>query len=120
MNTEGKHVIADLWFETIPDTGDLILTIYAALKVSGMTVLGHVEHCFEPQGFTVLFLLAESHFSMHTFPEHGYLSLDCYTCGEEGDAAAAVEHFIKRTQPTSQLIRTVERGGAPPEWNRAS
>lgn len=45
-------------------------------------VLGEIEHMFEPQGYTFILLLAESHFSIHTFPEDNYVSIDLYTCRE--------------------------------------
>ena len=39
-------------------------------------------HKFEPQGFTLVALLSESHFSFHTFPERGVISFDFFTCGK--------------------------------------
>jgi S-adenosylmethionine decarboxylase proenzyme len=44
------------------------------------TILQRSHHIFQPQGLTVLYLLAESHFSIHTFPEHNYAAIDLYTC----------------------------------------
>ena len=41
----------------------------------------NVAHKFEPQGFTLIALLSESHFSFHTFPERGVISFDFFTCG---------------------------------------
>jgi len=45
-----------------------------------LNVLKEVEQTFLPHGLTVVFILSESPFSMHTYPEHNYLSLDCYVC----------------------------------------
>ena len=39
-------------------------------------------HRFEPQGVTGLALLAESHISIHTWPESGYAAVDVFTCGD--------------------------------------
>jgi len=44
-----------------------------------------LEHVFQPQGYTFLFLLSESHLSVHTFPEKKYISFDLYTCREYVD-----------------------------------
>ena len=49
---------------------------------SGATVLNVARHRFEPQGVTVLILLAESHASIHTWPEHGACAVDVFTCGD--------------------------------------
>jgi S-adenosylmethionine decarboxylase len=44
------------------------------------TILGELEHEFVPQGFSFIFLLSESHLSIHTFPERNHMSFDLYTC----------------------------------------
>ena len=41
-----------------------------------------IHHRFEPQGVTGLALLAESHISIHTWPESGYAAVDVFTCGD--------------------------------------
>ena len=54
-------------------------------KKYNYTVLNRMEHIFEPQGITILYLLSESHISIHTFPERNYAALDIYTCREYED-----------------------------------
>ena len=49
------------------------------------TVLKKSEHVFEPQGCTILYMLSESHISIHTFPEKNYLAFDIYTCRPQLD-----------------------------------
>lgn len=44
------------------------------------TILQKTEHIFEPQGYTILYMLSESHISIHTFPEKEYIAFDLYTC----------------------------------------
>jgi spermidine synthase len=56
--------------------------IHKISKVAKVTVLEISKHKFEPQGFTILALLAESHMSFHTFPEKGIISFDFFTCGK--------------------------------------
>ena len=43
-------------------------------------VLNKTMHKFNPQGFTCIFLLSTSHFSIHTYPEHNKCSIDLYSC----------------------------------------
>lgn len=50
------------------------------LKRSGFEILGFVDHKFEPQGYTALWLLAESHLAIHTFPEHGTMYVEMSSC----------------------------------------
>jgi S-adenosylmethionine decarboxylase len=44
------------------------------------SILQTSEQRFEPQGFSILYLLSESHMSIHTFPEKNYIAFDLYTC----------------------------------------
>lgn len=52
------------------------------LKKSGFGVLSFVEYNFEPQGYTALWLLSESHFAIHTFPEEGKSYIELSSCIE--------------------------------------
>jgi S-adenosylmethionine decarboxylase len=54
-----------------------------AIDLIGATILSRMEHKFDPSGVTVLFLLSESHASIHTYPEHQACFLDVFTCGDQ-------------------------------------
>jgi len=56
--------------------------VYKIAKKAKVTVLKISKHNFEPQGFTLVALLAESHMSFHTFPENNIISFDFFTCGK--------------------------------------
>ena len=80
----GKHLICD--FKEIPSFEIDIKGICKELcSLHNYEILGEVEHVFQPQGYTFLFLLSESHLSVHTFPEKKYISFDLYTCREYVD-----------------------------------
>ncbi|OUC12386.1 MAG: adenosylmethionine decarboxylase [Alkalinema sp. CACIAM 70d] len=53
-----------------------------AINVIGATILSHLEHKFTPEGLSIIFLLSESHASIHTYPEYNACFLDVFTCGE--------------------------------------
>lgn len=53
------------------------------IKASGFTILNFMEHHFEPQGYTAIWLLAESHCALHTFPEQGRSYLELSSCNLE-------------------------------------
>ena len=56
--------------------------IYKIAKSAKVQILNVDSHKFEPQGFTLVALLSESHMSFHTFPERGVISFDFFTCGK--------------------------------------
>lgn len=68
-----------------------------ALREGGMTVLHVHEHSFKPQGYTVLFLLAESHAALHTFPEFKRVYVHIYSCKGIQYAERALALFIQKT-----------------------
>ena len=79
----GEHITLDI----IGTSGEYEPSFYESLvhKIADkakVTVLNISKYKFEPQGFTLVALLAESHISFHTFPEHGIISFDFFTCGK--------------------------------------
>ncbi|PNX46002.1 MAG: adenosylmethionine decarboxylase, partial [Thermoplasmata archaeon M11B2D] len=77
---------------------------------SKMTVVDKLSCYFSPQGETVVWILAESHFTLHTYPEYEYISMDCYTCGEEGNPLAAMEHIIGALGVEKYKMTEIGRG----------
>ena len=80
-----RHVVVD-----VTEAGSRVLDCEALLVASvpdicrrhGATVLGVLSRKFEPQGVTVLVVLAESHASLHTWPETERAYIDVFTCGD--------------------------------------
>jgi S-adenosylmethionine decarboxylase proenzyme len=81
-----------------------------ALKQAGATVCEVIAKRFDPQGVTVLALLSESHASLHTYPEHGSLFADVFTCGPHADPRQAVALLGEALGATQTQVRTVHRG----------
>ena len=87
--SSGKHLICDFknienkeLLKSIDHLKDMCKTI---CKIHDFSILQECEHVFTPIGCTCLFLLSESHLSVHTFPEKNYISFDLYTCREYSD-----------------------------------
>ena len=95
----GHHVLISLYgisFSALNDILGIREAFEKAVSACGATVLNRFSHQFVPQGVTVVYALAESHISIHTFPENGCCAIDVYTCGDMNTNAAAqvfVEHF---------------------------
>ena len=64
------------------DTYVLIPKLREILRKSEYNVLNFIEHSFVPQGYTCLWLLAESHLALHTFPEEGKSYIELSSCNE--------------------------------------
>ena len=81
----GRHCILELYqcdHAKLNDEAFIRTTITSSAKIAGATLINLVTHSFNPQGVTGLALLAESHISIHTWPEIGYAAIDVFTCGE--------------------------------------
>lgn len=81
-----------------------------AAEKSGATVITSKIRKFEPQGISAFVLLAESHISIHTYPEKGFAAIDCYTCGEAVDPTRAVQYLIEQLKPTQTHSKLLQRG----------
>jgi S-adenosylmethionine decarboxylase len=85
----GKHLICDFKNienkELLNSIGHLKDMCKIICKTHDFEILQECEHVFTPIGCTFLFLLSESHLSVHTFPEKNYISFDLYTCREYSD-----------------------------------
>ena len=79
-----------------------------AVEAMGATVLHKFSHQFSPQGVTIVYALAESHISCHSFPEKGSVALDCYTCGSM-DPKTGMEILIGFFKPTEISMREIAR-----------
>lgn len=88
-NSSGKHMICDMKdiknVQLLNDPQKIKEILNTICTKYNYTILQTTEHIFEPQGFTILYLLSESHISIHTFPERNYFALDIYTCREYED-----------------------------------
>lgn len=86
-----------------------------AAKAAKATLLHETSHRFEPQGVTALGLLAESHISVHTWPELGYAAADVFTCGEHTLPEAACHLLVERLEATRFELRRLSRGVESPQ-----
>lgn len=112
METLGRHVIAELWGCKTHLLDNLEMTekimVDAAIE-AGADIREVTFHKFNPQGISGVVVISESHLTIHTFPEHGYASVDVYTCGETIDpnvaARAIAEYFQAETIDSIEIPR---------------
>ena len=100
----------------LDDSVGLEALLVRAAEAVGATVLSRHHHAFKPQGATAVVVLAESHVSIHTWPEWGGATLDAYTCGA-ADPERLIDLVIEGLAPTNIRRATVPRvvPGGPDE-----
>ncbi|MBI4706825.1 MAG: adenosylmethionine decarboxylase [Candidatus Omnitrophica bacterium] len=94
----------------IEDAEELENILYQAAFAANNTPLKAVVHKFPVQGITGVILLAESHISIHTWPEHDYVAVDIFTCGEKTQPLKALEYLKKKFLPEKVKFEEVRRG----------
>ena len=112
----GRHFLAtyyDCETAALADHAALGAALASAARAAGAKVLGRVEHVFTPAGYSAVLLLAESHASIHTYPETGSCFVDFFTCGADADAAAFDAAIEQALAPRRAERRTIARGAAP-------
>ncbi|HXG12426.1 MAG TPA: adenosylmethionine decarboxylase [Gemmataceae bacterium] len=109
----GKHLLADFYGIAAArlDAADLLAEcLLTAARCCGLTPLAPpLLHRFPAGGVTGVLLLAESHIALHTYPEHGYLALDIFSCGP-GDPQEALACFRRVLQPARESVTCTSRG----------
>ena len=107
----GTHLIIDLWgCEGIDDLAHVDATMRACVEAAGATLLHiHLHHFTPNDGISGVAVLAESHISIHSWPEIGYAALDVFMCGD-ADPFKAVEVLKARFAPTRVEVGEHRRG----------
>ena len=111
--TLGMHLLVEL-NECDPALLDDMALVKRALldaaHSAGATIVGEVFHKFSPVGVTGIVCIAESHISIHTWPEHAYAAVDIFTCGEGFKPHMAVRLIAETLQSRHCNIMEVQRG----------
>ena len=107
----GKHFILNLYecpFELLDDKEFIRMLLYRATTEWKATLLYLAVHKFDPQGVTGIAMLAESHISIHTWPEKGQAAVDIYTCGD-CDPQLGCDFIISELKSGRNTLQVVER-----------
>ena len=113
MNALGKHLLVELndcKHAPLNDLEFIREIMLLAARASGATVLGESFHQFAPQGVSGVIIIAESHLTIHTWPEHGYAAADIFTCGTTVQPEKGAEVIIQKLKPKSHVVISMNRG----------
>tara|TARA_Y100001968_G_scaffold63368_1_gene54154 strand:+ start:1176 stop:1643 length:468 start_codon:yes stop_codon:yes gene_type:complete len=108
----GRHCILELYQcdqAKLNDEAFVRTTITSSAKITGATLINLVTHSFKPQGVTGLALLAESHISIHTWPEIGYAAIDVFTCGDHTMPEKACKLLFKEFSARNFSFKNIDR-----------
>ncbi len=120
MDTMGRHVISELWgcnTEKLNDMKFIEETFVDAALRSGAEVREVAFHKFAPHGVSGVVIISESHLTIHSFPEHGYASIDVYTCGDRIDPNVAANFIAEALEADTRENVELPRGMGPIQVN---
>jgi S-adenosylmethionine decarboxylase len=113
MKSLGKHLIIEFHGcdpKVLNDTDACESHLLEAVRLSGATVIQPFFHKFNPHGVSGIIVIAESHFSIHTWPEYGYCALDVFTCGDDIQSEPAVDYLRRSFVANHYTVMEVKRG----------
>ncbi|MEO1653278.1 MAG: adenosylmethionine decarboxylase [Bacteroidota bacterium] len=113
MKALGNHILVEFYNcdeKRLNDAAWMEETMQEATRRSGATIVGSHFHTFNPHGVSGVIIIAESHLSVHTWPEYGYAAVDIFTCGDTLDADQAFEYLKEGLQAKNTATIEMKRG----------
>lgn len=113
MSIKGQHLICE-YYECNSNTLDNLekmeqLLLEAAHRANAK-VINKFFHKFSPNGITGVVMLAESHISIHTWPDLNYAAVDIFTCGEKTTPVLAYEYMVELLNSKKHELKNITRG----------
>jgi S-adenosylmethionine decarboxylase len=118
MQTSGVSLMLDLFdckSPALANEGILEQHFVDALQFAGFDTVDHLSHHFPNQGTTFVYILKQSHATLHTWPENGFVSVDVYSCGKPEAVRPAPE--IIRGYLTQKLIARSVKAQVIERWS---
>ena len=113
MNALGRHLLVEL-FDCDPDVINNLEAVKGALieaaKRAQATIVDVVFHEFNPFGISGVVVIAESHLSIHTWPEYRYAAVDIFSCGDVLQPEVAASYLVEQFAAERTSIVEMQRG----------
>jgi len=113
----GHHTLIELHGcddAKLRDVAGVRALMLEAVNLSGGTYVTDVFHHFSPHGVSGVIVVAESHATIHTWPEHGYAAADVFTCGGSFQHEVFLKIMRRGLNAQRAETRTLERGRLSP------
>lgn len=116
----GMHYIIEFFgARNLVDCAPVLKALREAAELAGAVVLDENIHDFGTgQGVTGVVILAESHISIHTWPEHNYAAIDIFMCGDRVAPEKSLDHLRSVFQPEREKVDRLHRGLIPAQMAR--
>jgi S-adenosylmethionine decarboxylase len=112
----GRQILAEYYgcdAEVLHDNQRIEELMLQAARQANMTIVESVFHHFNPHGVSGAVIIAESHITIHTWPEYRYAAVDLFTCGDEGDPQAAFSYLLEGLGANYHSVSEMKRGYLP-------
>jgi S-adenosylmethionine decarboxylase proenzyme len=120
MKALGRQIVVE-YYGCNPATLNNVATIKQAMRdaaeLSGATIVQEAFHLFNPHGVSGVVVIAESHLTIHTWPEYGYAAVDLFTCGDDVNPDVAFEYLKSHLEASSSNAIEMKRGILNPTDN---
>ncbi|MEI6430827.1 MAG: adenosylmethionine decarboxylase [bacterium] len=113
MDALGKHILAEFYdcdHSRINDEKFIEKLFLRVAEEAGATIVNWIFHKFSPQGVSGVVVIAESHLTVHTWPEHGYCAVDIFTCGERIDSWLCLSELELGLRASNTSVVEMNRG----------
>jgi S-adenosylmethionine decarboxylase len=109
----GTHLLVELYgcaAHTLERVSEVEHALLRAAHASRARIVSHFFHEFEPYGVSGVVVIEESHYTIHTWPEHRYAAVDLFFCSESVEAERALEVMREAFKPERVAVMLVRRG----------
>lgn len=109
----GRHALADLYncqTNILDDIDKIKEVIESSCKEANLTVIESKYHKFNPIGVSGITILAESHITIHTWPEYNFISIDAFTCGTHMNPTLVCNILANKLKSETTDIKEFKRG----------
>ncbi len=113
MKSLGRHLLVEFYDcdkEILDDVAAIEDHMRTAARKANSTIVNSTFHRFSPYGVSGVVVIAESHLSIHTWPEYGYAAVDLFTCGESVDPWKAFEYLKDVLKSKRESTMELKRG----------
>ncbi|MBI3012225.1 MAG: S-adenosylmethionine decarboxylase proenzyme [Elusimicrobia bacterium] len=113
MKSLGRHLLVEYYNcdpKVLMDVGRIEDILVGAAKKAKAHIVDVVFHSFNPHGISGVVVIEESHLTIHTWPEHGFASVDIYTCGKSVDPWSAYQYMLKELKAKHATSMEMKRG----------
>lgn len=113
MEALGRQVLVEFYdceSDKINDVEYIESSFLTAVQKSGATIISHNFHKFSPHGVSGVVVIAESHVSIHSWPEYNYAAIDIFTCGDTIDPWVIQEYLKEAFESKNVSSMEMKRG----------